>query len=140
MSQRTELQTIYDRHGYLTKLIVLDEVRAEPGAFPAAHQFIFHIGRRDAADAYYLARTGELIRSVKVKRRQADSEGEVDIRQWHAVRLESGDTFRSIEDVEDDPFLAKLIARDLERQWRQLWTKAQQFETVVRLIREDVAG
>lgn len=140
MSQRTELQTIHDQHGYLTKQVVLDEVRAKPGDFPAAHSFIFHIGRKDAADAYYLERTGELIRSIKVKRRQADSEAEVDIRQWHAVRLESDDTFRSIDDVNEDPFLSKLVARDLERQWRQLWTKAQQFESIVRLIREDVAG
>lgn len=139
MSQRTELQMIYDHLGYLTKRAVLDEVRTKPGEFPASHSFIFHIGRKEAADAYYLERTGELIRSVKVRRRQADSEAEVDIRQWHAVRLESGDTFRSFDDVAEDPFLAKLVARDLERQWRQLWTKAQQFESLVTLIREDVA-
>lgn len=138
MSLRDELQAIYDKHGHLDPELVVETAR--PKGHPL-HERVFDRTKADAAETYYRDRAHRLIQSVKIVVREAtEDEKERKIRRYHAVLSDAGMVYKSAEDVAADPFMRQLVLRDMEREWRQLLARYEQFEEFLGMVREDVAA
>lgn len=134
---RAQLQTIYDEHGVLTPAIVVDVAR--PKDHPL-HVRVFDLGQRDAAEAWYRERAHELIRSVRIAYREG-AEGLVQGRAFVAVRSEGVNeyVYEPAEKVAADPFVREIVLREMEREWRTLHRRYEQFEEFVALVSSSLA-
>ena len=135
MNLREELQVIYDKYGKLTAELVVEEAR--PTDHPL-HDRVFDRGRKDAADAWYLHRADELIRSVKITYR--DSEGQrLDMRAFTPVRPEQAGVYDPLDViVKDDKLMTLLLAR-MEREWKDMKRRYDAYEQFWVMVKEDVA-
>lgn len=133
---RSEMEKIYNRHGHLTPEIVRDEARVESHPL---HCAVFDRTPELAAEAYYLRRAHELITSLRVTYKPDDKPEET-IRLYHAVRLEEGYAYHPADKIAQDPFQARLVLADMEREWRQLRARYEQFAEFWELIRGDTAA
>lgn len=137
MSLREHLQEIYDRHGLLTPQIVVDEVRNPKHPL---HSYVFDRKPKEAAEAWYRHRAHELITSVRVSYRKADGT-ESSIRAFHAVRKEiednGGFAYQPSEEVIADPFLTKLVLQDMERDWKTLKKRYEDFQEFWQLVQSE---
>lgn len=136
MSLRDRLQGIYDNNGYLTPALVVDTARDE--ADPLHEHFEWDDAV--AGEAHRREQARQLIRSVRVTYAKPTGE-ESSVRAYQAVRTpDRGNVYESTEKVAQDPFLARLVLRDMERDWRQLKRRYDEFEEFWELIRADVAA
>lgn len=135
MNLREELQAIYDRHGRLTPALVLEDARNE--AHPLHDRFEWNDSV--AADKYREQQAHELIRSVKVVYREADEHSpKRTVRAFHAVRGDAGHTYEPVDKVQQDPFLKRLVLADMEREWKALHRRYEQFAEFVDMVRRDL--
>ncbi len=135
---RSELQAVYDQHGKLTPELVVEVARAKKHPL---HALVFDRPLAEAAEAYYRDRAHELIRSVKVVYREAtDTAPEGTGRAWLAVRSEGPNeyVYEPAEKVATDDFTRRLVLRDMEREWRQLYFRYQGFAEFVALVTGDL--
>lgn len=135
---REHLQAIYDQHGRLTPEIVVDAVRSKSHPL---HAHVFDRAPKEAAAAWYRSRAHDLIKSVRVSYGPEDSPRIV--RAFHAVRIsdqDSGFTYEPVEKVASDEFLRSLVLRDMEREWKQLLKRYEDFEEFLSMVREDIAA
>jgi|TARA_Y100000310_G_scaffold238070_1_gene241409 hypothetical protein len=129
------LQAIYSEHGKLTPAIVLDQARDE--AHPLHSRFEWD--DEVAAERFRTDQAHELIRSVRIT--YSNTEGvQRDIRAFHAVREDDGFNYRPAEKVVDDPLAREILLRDMEREWRQLFTRFKNFSEFLQIVRKDVAA
>jgi hypothetical protein len=133
VSLRDELQAIYDTHGRLTPGLVVDA--AKPKAHPL-HARYFGIADREAAYEYRKVLAAQDIRSVHVVYRDADDGSEPrSVRAFHAVRDEQGErSYEPVEKVLRSEFLTKLLMADMEREWKALRRRYEQFEEFWQLV------
>ena len=134
MSLRDHLQEIYDEHGQLTPELVVEAAR--PKSHPL-HSRVFDRPQKQAAEAWYKHRAHELIQSVKVTFLDSEEEPQ-SIRQYHAVRGDSGTVYKSSDDVKEDPFTRKLVLRDMEREWLQLRARYERFGEFLQMVERDI--
>lgn len=135
MNLREHLQAIHDRHGVLTPVIVLDEAR-DP-AHPLHSRFLWDDS--EAAESWRKHQAQELIRSVKVRYVEAtDTEPARSVRAFHAVRREDGHVYEPVEKVVEDPFTKRLVLADMEREWKALKRRYQQFAEFADMVRHDL--
>lgn len=137
MSLRDQLQAIYDEQGKLTPKLVLDTAR-DP-----EHPLHSHFEWRDdiAAERYRLDQARTLIRSVRVVYKPAETEEQAPIagRAYHAVRdVEDEYRYEPAEKVAADPLLTKLVLADMEREWRGLKRRYEQFAEFHEMVRRDL--
>jgi len=132
---RDELQSIYDTHATLTPALVVDSARDEK--HPLHNRFEWDDAV--AGEAYRRHQAHELIQSVRVVYREADDkEGARSVRAFHAVRTEDGHAYEPLDKITSDPMLAKILLRDMEREWKQLMRRYGQFEEFLALVRGDL--
>jgi hypothetical protein len=133
---RTELQSIYDEHDHLTPDLLVQVARDKRHPL---HDRVFDRPVKEAAEAYYRARAHELIVSVRITYRDADETGpEKSVRAFHAIRTEKGHVYEPVEKIASDDFSRTLLLRDMEREWRQLYDRYEQFGEFLTMIREDI--
>lgn len=137
MSLREHLQAIYEEHGKLTPEVVV--AAARPKTSPLHHR-VFDRPAKDAAAAWYHHRAHELIQSVKVVYREGEDGVEKRVRAYHAVRSEGPDqyVYEPVEKVASDPFKRQLVLRDMEREWKGLLNRYEQFEEFLSLVATDI--
>lgn len=130
---RDHLQAIYDAHGKLTPEVVVDAARDESHPL---HSRVFDRSPADAAEAYYRSRAHDLIVSVRVTYKEGDVPKTV--RAFHALRTEKGHVYEPVENIATDEFSRALLLRDMEREWRQMFDRFQQFEEFLSLVGADI--
>ena len=134
MSLREQLQDIYDQHGHLTPALVVDEARSK--THPLHDRFEWD--NKTAGEAWRRQQAHELIRSVRVTYRDAtETDPASDVRAWHAVRSEDGHVYEPAEKVAEDPLIAAMVLRDMERQWKELHRRYGMFSEFVAMVRGD---
>lgn len=135
MSLRDQLQSIYNQHGKLTPNVVLDQAR-DP-EHPLHERFEWDDSL--AAESWRREQAHQLIRSVKIVYKQADKTGsEKSVRAFHAVNTERGYSYEPAEKVAADPFLTQLVLKDMEREWRALKRRYEQFDEFWTLVRGEL--
>jgi hypothetical protein len=135
MDLRNELQSIYDQHKRLTPALVVDAAR-EP-EHPLHSRFEWNDAV--AGEAWRRQQAHELIRSVRVVYREADeSSSEKSVRAFHAVRKEDGHVYEPVDKVAADDFTRRLVLQDMEREWKALHRRYQDFEEFTALVRRDL--
>jgi hypothetical protein len=131
---RGQLQAIYLDHGKLTPDIVVDEAR--PVDSPLHPRFEWD--DTVAGEAWRREQAHRLIQSVRVTFcPETESEGPHDVRAFHAVRTEKGHVYEPVDRVTHDPFLARLVLADMERDWRALRRRYETFQEFWDLVRGD---
>lgn len=134
MSLRDHLQAVYDERGRLTPDIVVDVAR-DPG-HPLHNRFEWEDSV--AAESWRRAQAHELIRLAKVVYREAtETERARHVRAFHAVRTEQGHVYEPAEKVAGDPFQSRLLMADMEREWKALRRRYEEFEEFWKLVRGD---
>lgn len=137
MSLRDELQNIYDQHGQLTPALVVDTARSK--THPLHDRFEWN--DKVAGEAWRRQQAHELIRSVKVVYREADDTNpEKSVRAFHAVRADKGHVYEPVDKVIADDFTRRLVLQDMEREWRALHRRYQNFEEFTAMVRRDLGG
>lgn len=132
---RGELLAVRGQHGKLTPQIVVDVAR-DPG-HPLHSRFEWDDSV--AGEAWRRQQAHELIRKAKVVYREADeSAPEKSVRAFVAIRAEDGHVFDPVEEVAEDPFRRKLALADMEREWKALFKRFQEYEEFFALVRQDV--
>lgn len=133
MSLRDHLQTIYDNVGRLTPEDIVDAARDEN--HPLHERFEWDDGI--AAEAWRRAQAHELIRSVRITYAEDEKGRPRTVRAFHALRTEKGHVYEPAEKVAADPFLSRLLMADMEREWKQLRRRYEEFEEFWRMITAD---
>jgi hypothetical protein len=134
-SLRDHLQAIYDDHGELTPALVVDEAR--PKSHPLHSRFEWN--NTVAGERWRQAQAQELIRSVKVVYREpTEKEPGRSVRAFHAVRRENGNVYEPVDKVVDDPFMKRLVLADMEREWKALRRRYEQFAEFAEMVRADL--
>lgn len=128
---REQLMEVYERRGELTPTIVVEE--ASDPASPLHARLEWDDAK--AAHAHRLDQAHRLIQSVRIRYR--DGEREVDIRAFQCVRTGAGIRYTPSEEVASDPFLSRLVMSDMEREWRALKRRYDEFEEFWSLVRGD---
>ena len=135
MSLRDQLQNIYDRNRELTPQLVVDEARSED--HPLHERFEWDDAL--AGEAWRRVQAHELIRSVRVVYRDADEHSEQrSVRGFHAVRSEKGHVYEPVDEIVNDEFKTRLVLADMEREWKALRRRYEQFEEFYHMIRRDL--
>lgn len=135
---REQLQSIYDQHGKLTPELLVEVARPETHPL---HSRVFDRAPSEAAEAWYRHRAHELIRSVKVVYRDADeTSAEKSVRAFHAVRSPGPDpyVYEPVDEVMADDFKRTLVLRDMEREWKTLYRRYNQFVEFAEMVSGDL--
>ena len=132
---RDELQKIYDQRGQLTPALVVEE--ASDPAHPLHSRFEWD--NSVAGERWRKAQAQELIRSVKVVYKQATERDPArSVRAFHAVRRPDGNVYEPAERVVEDPFTRQLVLADMEREWKALKRRYEQFSEFAAMVRQDL--
>ena len=135
MSLRDELQRIRDRHGKLSARLVVDDAR-DP-AHPLHERFNWD--DTSAAESWRVHQAAELIRSVRIRYVEATDKAPArTVRAFHAVRREDGHSYEPAEKVAEDPFTRRLVLADMEREWKALRRRYEQFAEFADMVRRDI--
>ncbi len=132
---REQLRQVYDANGELTPSLVVDTAR------DVAHPLHSRFEWDDtvAGEAYRRQQAHELIRSVRVVFKEATERDEAQsVRAFHAVRRGSGHVYEPSEKVVTDPFLARLVLEDAEREWKALYRRYHHLAEFLETVRADV--
>lgn len=135
MSLRDQLQSIYDQRGQLTPKLVVDEAREETHPLHDRFEWDDSIG----GEKWRLHQAHEMITSVKVTYKDAGGKPQ-EMRQYHAIRKETGHVYEPTEEVIQDEFMAKVLLADMEREWRALKRRFDQFKEFRQMVLDDLAG
>jgi hypothetical protein len=132
---RDELQGIYDQHGKLTPALVVDEARHESHPLHGRFEWDDAI----AGEAWRREQAHQLIQSVRITYKSAGPDGqEKNIRAFHAVRGEDEDNngyvYRPADEVVADPLATKILLADMEREWRTLRRRYQDFKEFWQMV------
>lgn len=135
MSLRGHLDAIRAEHGRLDPGLVVDAARPEDHPLHDRFEWDDSI----AGEAYRRVQAHRLIQAVRiVDIRPAD--GPRSLRAYVAVQQASGPPdYRPLEEVAQDPFAAKLVLQDAEREWKQLRRRYGHLLEFMEMVRSDVA-
>jgi hypothetical protein len=133
MSLRDQLQTIYDNHRTLTPGIVVDEARDPEHPLHARFEWDDSV----AGEKWRHHQAHELITSVKITYKTPSGTAR-EIRQFHAIRKETGHVYEPTEEVLRDEVMTKILLADMEREWRTLKKRYDQFTEFRNMIHRDL--
>ena len=132
---RGQLQAVYDQHSELTPDLVVDVARDPEHPLHSRFEWDDSV----AGEAWRRQQAHDLIRKVRVVYREADETGpEKSIRVFHAVRSDKGHVYEPVEKVVADDFTRRLLLNDMEREWKALRKRYQEFEEFLSMVRQDV--
>lgn len=113
---RTELLRIRAKRGDLTPRIVMEEAR--PANHPL-HNRVYDVGRKEAADRYYLSNAARLLRVTF----REDVDGRpADLRAFWVVQTvgeHPHGSYTPMEEVIADPIQRNLMLRSMLREWNR---------------------
>ena len=133
---REELLAIRASQGRLTPQLVVDAAR--PASSPLHSRFEWDDSV--AGEAFRRQQAQELIRKVRVVYAPSDEGSFKSVRAFHAVRTpDGGHAYEDVEAIINSPILTELLRRDMERDWRALRQRWQDFEEFWQLVQEDLA-
>lgn len=133
MSLRDHLQSIYDDHRKLTPAIVVDEARNPE--HPLHDRFEWDDSA--AGEKWRHHQAHELITSVRVAYKSSTGQPR-DVRQFHAIRGQQGHVYEPVETVLRDDVMTKILMADMEREWRSLKKRYDQFAEFRNMILRDL--
>lgn len=139
MSLRDVLQALYDERGKLTPALVVDVARDPDHVLHNRFEWDDSV----AGERYRRDQAHELIRSVRVNYVSARTEEPLSIRAFQAVK-DPDDTdgrkyvYVPTEAVVQDPIVMRLILADMERDWRNLRRRWEEFDEFWNMVGEDV--
>jgi hypothetical protein len=134
-SLRDELLTVREQHGKLTPQLVVDTARDPDHPLHSRFEWDNEV----AGEAWRRQQAHELIRKARIVYRPADRSGaEKSVRAFVAVRAADGHVFDPVEEVAEDPLRRRLVLADMEREWKALLARYQEFEEFLALVRRDV--
>lgn len=134
---RGELLAVRAQHGELTPQLVVDVAR-DP-AHPLHSRFEWNDAV--AGEAWRRQQAHELIRKVKIVYREAtDTAPEKSVRAFVAIRSENRHVFDPVEEVAEDALRRKMALADMEREWRTLYRRWQEFDEFLGMVRRDVGS
>lgn len=132
---RGELLAVRNQHGKLTPQLVVDTARDPEHPLHSRFEWDDTV----AGDAWRRQQAHELIRKLKLVYREADeSRPEKSVRAFVAIPSENGHVFDPVEEVVEDPFRRQLHLNTMEREWKALYARYQEFEEFLALVRRDV--
>jgi hypothetical protein len=135
VSLQEELEAIRDRHGTLTPALVVAE--AQDPAHPLHDRFEWD--NSAAGAAYRLAQASGLIRKVRITYPAAtEEEPTKSVRYYQPLRTERGNVYEPVTEVAMDPFKRKLLLADMEREWRALKRRYDNFAEFAEMVRRDM--
>lgn len=135
MDLRGELQSIYEQHKKLTPALVVDIARDPEHPLHSRFQWNDAV----AGEAWRRQQAHELIRSVRVVYREAsETFPEKSVRAFHAVRKEDGHVYEPVDKVAADDFTRRLVLADMERDWKALRRRYEDFEEFTAMVRRDL--
>jgi len=134
---RGELMKVRQDYGQLTRENVVDAARSPEHPLHSRFEWDDAV----AGEHWRLHQAGELIRSVRLTYKDADehSPGR-SVRAFHAVPSKSGHVFDPVEEVVEDPFRRQLLLASMEREWKALYRRYEEFGEFLALVRRDVGG
>lgn len=137
MNLRDELLEVRRQAGILTPQVVLEFARDESHPLHSRFEWDDSV----AGERYRIDQARELIRTVKVKYTQRDGSAS-DLRGF--VSISRVDTpsreYLPVEEVAADPLMARLVLRDAEREWRELFARYQHLDEFIQMVRGDIAA
>lgn len=132
---RGELLSVRAQHGKLTPQLVVDTARDPEHPLHSRFEWDDAV----AGEAWRRQQAHDLIRKAKVVYREADdAEPGKSVRAFVAVRAEEGHVFDPVEEVAEDPFRRKLALADMEREWKALYRRYEEFREFLDMVRRDV--
>ena len=133
---REELLAVRAAYGRLTPQLVVDAAR--PSGSPLHSRFEWNDAV--AGEAFRRQQAGELIRRVKVAYAPSDEGAFKGVRAFHAIRTpDGGSNYVPIEEIVENPLLTELLRRDMERDWRALRQRWEDFDEFWSLVKGDLA-
>jgi len=91
-----------------------------------------------AAEKYRREQAHVLIQKAKVAYR-SDGDGPPRlVRKFVAIQAGEGHVFDPVEEVAEDPFRTKLALANMEREWKTLRRKYEEFAEFVEMVRRDL--
>jgi len=131
---REQLQSIYDQHGTLTPALVVTEARDD--AHPLHSRFEWD--DQVAGEKWRQEQAHDLICSVKVTYRDAKGQPQ-EVRSFHAFRApEGGHRYEPAEKVAQDEMLSKILKADMERDWKTLKKRYEQWDEFRQMVIGDL--
>jgi hypothetical protein len=132
---RDELLAVRSQHGKLTPQLVVDTARDPEHPLHSRFEWDDAV----AGEAWRRQQAHELIRKAKVVYREADeSQPEKSVRAFLAIPSQDGHVFDPVEEVVEDPFRRQLTLNTMEREWKALLARYQEFEEFLSLVRRDL--
>jgi hypothetical protein len=133
---REELLRIRANYGRLTPQAVVDAARDPDHVLHSRFEWDDQL----AGEAYRRQQAHEMIKRVKVVYREPDENGPArSVRAFHSVADQEGYAFQPAESVREDPFQRQLVLRSMEREWKAMYRRYQEFQEFLDLVRADVA-
>lgn len=133
MSLRDQLQSIYDTHRTLTPGIVVDEARDPEHPLHARFEWDDTV----AGEKWRHHQAHELITSVKIAYKNSSGKAR-EIRQFHAIRKENGHVYEPTEEILRDDVMTRILMADMEREWRALKKRYDQFSEFRSMVLGDL--
>src|SRR5262249_15436676 len=130
---RSELLKIREEHGKLTPRLVVSA--ASDADHPLHSHFEWDDG--EAADRYRLLQARDLISTIRVVYRRPNGDL-ARVREFHSIRMPDGRSFEPVDEITADPLLKTIVLRQMERDWRQLKQRYDQFEEFTQMVLADV--
>lgn len=131
----SHLLAIRTEHGELTPQLVVDAARDE--AHPLHSRFEWNDAV--AGEAWRREQAHTLIQKAKIEFRPANDDGPPRlIRGFVAVPKPDGYAFDPVEEVAEDPFRRQLALNTMEREWKALFKRYQEYEEFFALVRLDL--
>lgn len=138
MSLRDQLQAIHDKHGRLTPALVVETSKSKDHPL---HGRYWALPDAEAAYEYRKVLAAKDIRSVNVVYRDADGEEPRTVRAFHCVRDEEGrSSYEPVDKVVQSEFLTRLLLADMEREWKSLRKRYEQFDEFWQLVRDEAGA
>ena len=132
---KSQLEAIRENYGKLTPQAVVDEARNPEHPLHARFEWDDAV----AGEAYRRQQAGELIRSVRITLREADeSSPEQSIRAYHSLPNATEHVYEPVEDIAENPFKRQLMLNTMQRDWKALYRRYQEFEEFLDMVRTDV--
>jgi hypothetical protein len=128
---RDHLQAIRDQRGRLTPEDVVDVARDPEHPLHSR----FEWDNDAAAEHWRRTQAHELIRTCRIKYAEDEVGRERTVRAFHAVRTEQGHVYEPAAKIAADPLMARIVMADMEREWKQLRRKYDEFAEFWQMVR-----
>ena len=135
---REELQALYEEQGELTPSLVVNTARDPEHPLHSRFEWDDSV----AGEKYRQHQARQLIRSVRIRViGEDDPTIDYHVRAYQMVRQPGGgQSYQPVTEVVQDPFISRLILSNMEREWKALRRRYEQFHEFWKLVNADAEG